>query len=136
MKKINNNLILKKHDYDLLLKYVYSRLNPLSSDYKNAEQLYEELKIAEVYDNSDSIPGDVIRVNSMVEVEEQHTKRLLKFRIVLPAQANLGKHRLSVFAPLSIALIGYRKGQKISWEMPSGEKVFLIKQVTNEELLV
>lgn len=134
MKTTKNKLILKKNDYNLLLKYVYTRMNPLSAENKNAEQLFEEIKRAEVYDQEEELPADVIRVNSWVEVEELDSKRLLKFRIVLPAQANLKKQQLSLFAPLSIALMGYRKGQQVSWNMPSGEKIFHIKKVSNETL--
>jgi len=132
MKTEKNKLILKKDDYNLLQRYVYTRMTPLSAENKNAEQLYEEMKMAEVFEREEELPADVVRVNSRVEVEEQGSKRLLKFRIVLPAQANLKKQQLSLFAPLSIALIGYRKGQEVSWNMPSGEKQFFIRKVTNE----
>ncbi len=136
MKATKNKLILKKTDYDLLVKYVYSRMNPMSNENKNAEQLYEELRNAEIHDTDSDLPADVVRINSQVEVEEQTTGRRIKFRLVTPGDANFRKEKLSVFAPLGIALIGYRKGQKIAWEMPSGEKVFYIKEVVNDGQLV
>ena len=130
MNTINSNIILKKSDYDMLVKYIYSRLTPLSSDNRNAEQLYEELKNAQVVE-SDEFPEDAIGLSSLVEVEEQLTGRKMRFTIVLPSEANLGKKRLSVFAPLGIALMGYRKGQIVHWEMPAGQKAFVIKNVFN-----
>lgn len=136
MKATKNKLILKKTDYDLLVKYIYSRMSPMSNENKNAEQLYEELRNAEIYDTDKDIPTDVVRINSLVEVEEQTTGRRIKFRLVTPGDANFRKERLSVFAPLGIALIGYRKGQKIAWEMPSGEKIFYIKEVVNDSQLI
>lgn len=132
MNAIKDRIVLKKDDYDLLVKYIYSRLTPLSNDNKNAEQLYEELKIAEVIESEEDVPADVIRLNSIVEVEEKFTGRQMKFTIVLPAQANISKQRLSVFAPLGIALMGYRKGQWVNWQMPSGQKTFYIKNVLNQ----
>ena len=131
MNTINSNIILKKADYDMLVKYIYSRLTPLSSDNRNAEQLYEELKNAKVVE-SDEFPEDAIGLSSLVEVEEQLTGRKMRFTIVLPSEANLGKKRLSVFAPLGIALMGYRKGQIVHWEMPAGQKAFVIKNVFNK----
>jgi len=131
MNTINSNIILKKADYDMLVKYIYSRLTPLSSDNRNAEQLYEELKNAQVVE-SDEFPEDAIGLSSLVEVEEQLTGRKMRFTIVLPSEANLGKKRLSVFAPLGIALMGYRKGQIVHWEMPAGQKTFFIRNVTNK----
>lgn len=131
MKAIKNKLILKKGDYDLLVKYIFSRMDTMSAESKNAEQLYKELEDAEIYDDEMNIPADVVCSNSIVEVEEQSTRRQLKFRLVLPGEGNLSKGKLSVFAPLGIALIGYRKGQRVSWDMPSGEKIFYIKDVIN-----
>ncbi|RYG51343.1 MAG: GreA/GreB family elongation factor, partial [Chitinophagaceae bacterium] len=74
-------------------------------------------------------------LNSWVMVEEQLTGKRLEFRLVLPKEANLGKHKLSVFAPLGIALMGYRKGQLVKWQMPSGEKLFHIRDVQNSKQL-
>ena|SRR5688572_11014288 len=131
MKEIKDRIVLIKDDYDLLVKYIYSRLTPLSNDNRNAEQLYEELKNAEIVESAEEFPTDIIRLNSDVEVEEKQTGRHMKFRIVLPTEANLKKKRLSVFAPLAIALMGYRKGQWVNWEMPSGKKEFFVRNVNN-----
>ena len=132
MKAVKNKLVLKKSDYDLLIKYIFSRMSPMSAENKNAEQLYEELQEAEVHEDGDTMPAGVIRVNSVVVVQEETTGRHLKFRLVLPGSSNLSQERLSIYAPLGIALIGYREGQTVSWEMPSGKKVFHIKEVRNE----
>ena len=131
MDKVKDRIILKKNDYDMLVKYIYSRLTPLSSDNRNAEQLYEELKNAEVIDVKEKFPADVIGLNSFVEIEEQLTGKQMKFTIVPPSEANLGRKKLSVFAPLGIALMGYRKGQVVNWQMPAGQKTFLIRNVSN-----
>lgn len=131
MEKERNKLLLKKDDYDLLLKYVYSRMDAMNADSKNAEQLYRELEDAEVYTAAEGFPKDVVCSNSIVEVEEKFTGRQMRFRLVLPGQANLKGGKLSVLAPLGIALMGYRKGATVNWEMPSGEKQFHIKNVFN-----
>jgi regulator of nucleoside diphosphate kinase len=131
MNATKNKLVLKKSDYDLLIKYVFSRMSPMSAENKNAEQLYQELQNAEVHEDDDPMPGDVIQLNSTIVVQEDSTGRHLKFRLVLPGSSNLSQERLSLYAPLGIALIGYRAGQTVSWEMPSGKKVFHIREVVN-----
>ena len=136
MKSQKNKLVLLKRDYDLLLKYIFSRMSPMSGESKNAEQLYEELADAEILEKEEDFPANVIRLNSLVKVEEINTGRKMSFRLVMPAQANLSKGKLSVFAPLGVVLIGYRKGQQVSWEMPAGRKVFYIADVSNAGLLV
>lgn len=133
MKPVKNKLILLKQDYEILEKYIYSRMHPFSGESKNAEQLCKELESAAILEKRADLPPDVIRINSTVEVEEKKSGRRMKFRLVLPSHADLSKQKLSVFAPLGIALIGYRKGQQVIWEMPAGKKTFTIKEVANED---
>jgi len=130
MKK--NKLILLKQDYEILERYIHSRMHPLSGETKIAEQLYEELAGATILEKQEDVPADVIRIDSVVDVEEKKSGRRMKFRLVLPSLANIRQQKLSVFAPLGIALIGYRKGQLVNWEMPAGSKMFYIKDVAND----
>jgi regulator of nucleoside diphosphate kinase len=132
MQENKDRIILQKRDYDLLVKYIFSNLTPLSTDNRNAEQLYEELKNAVILEGDGPLPHDVIRLHSKVEVVEKFSGRNFTFTIVLPSEANVGKRRLSVFAPLGVALMGYRKGQRVYWQMPSGDKEFFVKNVINQ----
>jgi regulator of nucleoside diphosphate kinase len=53
---------------------------------------------------------------------------------VLPQQADIKKKKISVLAPIGTALIGFRKGRKVSWNVPAGKKDFKIMEVTNSDL--
>lgn len=132
MNTVKSKLILKRLDYELLMKYIYERLTPFSDDYRNASQLYEELMDAEIVETEDAMRDDVVQLNSNITVEDQKSGKQMKFRIVLPSQANVGQGRLSLFSPLAIALIGYRKGQLVSWKMPSGTREFFIRDAVLE----
>ncbi|WP_336513816.1 GreA/GreB family elongation factor [Pollutibacter soli] len=127
MDTVKTKLLLKRFDYELLMKYIYERLTPFSDDYRNATQLYEELMEAEIAEEDDAIHNDVVQLNSNVTVEDQKSGKQMKFKIVLPSQANVGQGRLSIFSPLGIALMGYRKGQLVTWKMPSGAREFFIR---------
>ena len=128
---VQNQITLTKSDYELLKKYMQSVINSCSKEGNGAEQLQEELKHAKIAEEPKDIPVDVVRLNSLVLVEEQSTGRRLKFKLVLPGEANLKSEKLSVFSPLGIAIIGYREGQSVSWQMPSGNRIFYIKEVAN-----
>jgi regulator of nucleoside diphosphate kinase len=54
--------------------------------------------------------------------------------IVLPQKADIKQKKVSVLAPIGTALIGFRKGQKVSWEVPAGKKDFMIMDVKNSLL--
>ena len=123
------SLLLTRDDYELLKKYISSRIDSISAEQAVAAQLQAEIQNAQIVENEDEIPSDLIRLNSHVVVKEERTGRQLRFQLVLPGEANIKKEKLSVFAPLGIALMGYRKGQEIKWKMPSGEKTFLVEDV-------
>ena len=129
MDTVKTNIILKRLDYELLMKYIYERLTPFSDDYRHATQLYEELMDADIVEMDDTVSDDVVQLNSHVTVEDQRSGKQMKFSIVLPSQANVGQGRLSIFSPLGIALMGYRKGQTVTWKMPSGAREFFIRDV-------
>lgn len=117
-------LIIGQYESELLKKHLKdSKLSEF-----NKEKLIEELKNAHIMAD-DQIPEDVIRLNSEVEIEELASKKKYTFTVVLPSQANINRNRVSVFAPIGIALLGYQKGSKIQWEMPNGLRQFLVLSV-------
>lgn len=117
-------LIIGQYESELLKKHLKdSKLSEF-----NKEKLIEELKNAHIMAD-DQIPEDVIRLNSEVEIEELASKKKYTFTVVLPSQANINRNRVSVFAPIGIALLGYQKGSQIQWEMPNGLRQFLVLSV-------
>jgi regulator of nucleoside diphosphate kinase len=93
-------------------------------------ELLDELKKGEVIDHED-FPADAVRINSRVKVEDRATKRVLNLMLVLPDKADVSKGKVSVMAPIGVALLGYRKGQEVTWEVPAGKKHFKIVEVQN-----
>lgn len=122
-------IIIAKDDYDVLTSYIKSSRPPGSVHEKaGGKSLSEELENANVVD-TEKIPADVIRLNDTVLIRDLSGKRELKVTIVMPQHADVKQNRISVLAPLGTALIGYRKGQKISWDMPAGTRTFEILDV-------
>lgn len=102
---------------------------------KEIRFLAEELKRAKVV-KDDKIGADVVRLNSFVQVQDQGNNNIMDFHIVLPSQANLNEKKISILAPLGIALIGFKKGQVVEWQMPAGKKSLKIVEVENSDNLV
>jgi regulator of nucleoside diphosphate kinase len=131
MQKIKKELILLTDDYKLLISYLNGRGGKTAFDRQNAEDLHAELKKAKLVDK-ESFPADVVRINSMVRIKTQGREDVLEFKVVTPDKANIKEGRISVMAPIGTALIGFRKGQQINWEVPSGKKTFTILEVVNQ----
>jgi regulator of nucleoside diphosphate kinase len=53
--------------------------------------------------------------------------------LTVPKLANLEEKKLSIFTPLGAALIGFKQGSVIDWELPGGRKKLEIIKVINIE---
>ena len=100
------------------------------SDRKNAEELRLELKKAKLV-SPEKFPADVVRLNSKVKIKEDANDKVLEFMVVTPDKADIKERKISVIAPVGAALIGFRQGQKVKWQVPSGKKTFIIMEVSN-----
>lgn len=77
------------------------------------------------------IPKKTVRLNSVVELWHSVFKRVIKIKIVLPAQENLNTKRISFFSPISMALIGYTENDLITMKSIGMNKYLRIIKVTN-----
>jgi regulator of nucleoside diphosphate kinase len=131
MKKINKKLVLRTDDYKLLISYLNGGNGKMAFDRRNAEDLHAELKKA-ILVNKDEFPVDVVGINSTVRIKAEDNDKVMEFMLVTPDKANIKERRISVMAPVGTALIGFRKGQQVKWQVPSGKKTFTILEVINQ----
>ncbi|RYY50986.1 MAG: transcription elongation factor GreA [Chitinophagaceae bacterium] len=129
MQTLKQQLVLLRDDYALLKGYIRSLLGTNSPDQQNLVELEKELMSGSLVVEKKDFPADAVCLNSDVTVEDKKSGKKIRFKLVLPAQANLKLGRISVFAPIGMALIGYRKGNLVKWRMPGGEKELLILNV-------
>jgi regulator of nucleoside diphosphate kinase len=134
MQEIKNKLILLNEDYNMLKAYIRSMLNAKPVEKNNIAQLEKELSAGPIVVDKIDFPEDVVCLHSEVTVQDKSTRRKLHLKLVLPSQANLELGKISVFAPMGTALIGYRKGQLVKWHMPGGKKELLIVDVVQSAI--
>ena len=91
-------------------------------------KLEEELERAQVVSPQD-VPDDVVTMNSQARIRDLDSNKEMVFTLVFPAEADYVRGRLSVLAPIGTALLGYRAGDTIEWEVPSGIRRLKIEQV-------
>ncbi len=97
------------------------------------ERLEEELDRAKVVDPRD-IPDDVVTMNSSVMVKDLDTNEEKTFVLVFQSKANMTENAISILAPVGTALIGYKEGDVIDWEVPAGTKrIQIIKVIYQPE---
>ncbi|MGE3151257.1 MAG: nucleoside diphosphate kinase regulator [Nitrospiraceae bacterium] len=99
---------------------------------KNSEYLQSlerELDRAHVVDPK-AIPQDVVTMNSQVRLLDLDTGDERVYTLVFPSQAKIEESKISVLAPIGTAMLGYRVGDTIEWQVPAG-----VKKVRIEEIL-
>lgn len=118
------SLSLSKSDFKLLKEH----LEKSNMSAYNKEKLQAELKAATIY-SEHQLPSDVVCLKSEARIANVKTGKEFTFKLVMPEEANIKVQKVSVFAPIGIALFGYRTGDSINWEMPDGIQEFKILEV-------
>lgn len=82
------------------------------------------------------VPKDVVTMNSRVRLRDLDSGDAVEFSLVYPSQPyaagsdHLSEMTVSVLAPIGTAILGYRVGDSIEWEVPAG-----VRRVKVEEVL-
>lgn len=92
------------------------------------DQLETELERAQVV-ASDQIPADVITMHSTARLIDVETGEEMVYTLVYPHEADIDQHRISVLAPIGIAILGYRVGDSLEWQVPEGLSRLKVKEV-------
>jgi regulator of nucleoside diphosphate kinase len=78
---------------------------------------------------ADEVPADVVTMGSRFCFTDRRTGVSETYRLVYPDDADLGRDRLSVFAPIGTAVLGRRARQTVWWQVPWGLRVVRIEEV-------
>jgi regulator of nucleoside diphosphate kinase len=91
-------------------------------------RLEQELERAETVAPAE-VPGDVITMRSKVRLRDLDTGGEMVYTLVFPTEANLDEGKISVLAPVGTAMLGYRVGSLIEWEVPSGRRRLKVEEL-------
>lgn len=92
------------------------------------KQLDQELEKAKVVSPQD-IPRDVITMNSIVRVRDLGSGEKKDYTLVFPSDARIEEGKISILSAIGTALIGYRVGDVVEWQVPSGLKRLKIEKI-------
>jgi regulator of nucleoside diphosphate kinase len=92
------------------------------------EDLARELERGTEVESTEVEP-DVVTMNSAVRVTDLDTLTSHLYTIVFPGDADFEKGRISILSPLGTALLGYRAGDVVTWEMPRGTRRLRIEEL-------
>jgi regulator of nucleoside diphosphate kinase len=92
-------------------------------------KLEHELDTAETVAPAE-VPADVITMRSKVRLRDLNSGEEMIYTLVFPTEADSGNGKISILAPIGTAMLGYRVGSVIEWQVPSG-----LRRIKVEEIL-
>lgn len=121
-------LIIAEKEYELLKNNISMAPTYRDKSYRaSMEKIKNELALAKIVSGKD-MPEDIIRFNSVVSIETPwNVKR--DYQIVAPEKSDIKNNKISVLAPMGLALFGYAKGDEIEWQFPTGMNTIKIVNV-------
>lgn len=122
----NRQIFITEFDLERLEGLIEKACRMSTRDGKHLEELEQELLKADVVPPS-GIPPDVITMNSRVCLRDMETEKDLVYTLVFPEDADLEAGKISVLAPIGTAMIGYRVGDTIKWQVPAGPRKLKVK---------
>jgi regulator of nucleoside diphosphate kinase len=88
---------------------------------EHAEELEWKLSKAQVA-HPESVPPGVVTMNSTVLFEDETKGEFQEVTLCYPKDARSAPGRVSVLAPVGVALLGLSQGQRVELVVPGGHK--------------
>lgn len=93
-----------------------------------AGELEAELGRARVVPQA-KVGADVVTMNCTIRIRDRRGREAEEFTLVYPNESDFLNGRLSVLAPLGMAVLGARVGDVIKWQVPAGERTFTVEGI-------
>jgi regulator of nucleoside diphosphate kinase len=110
------------------LRALVSSYTGSARDSEHLDELALEIERALVLEPA-QVPPDVVTMHARVRVLDVVTGERREVALVYPSESDIAANRVSVLAPLGTALLGYREGDEVEWQMPGGLRRLRIESV-------
>lgn len=126
-------LIVEKKEYAVIKRMLSQAPQKADSIFSTSvEKLSNELKLAQLLMETE-MPDDIVRLNTIVTIQGPQ-KEDKTIQIVMPSESNIAENKISILAPMGLALFGYAKDDEVMWEFPSGMNKIKIRHVEQQEV--
>lgn len=116
---MSRQIFITELDRERLQKVINEAKEYSLGDKTYLRNLEKELNRAQIV-ASQKVPHDVITMNSKVMLKDLDTEEEIIYTLVYPPDADLMEDKISVLAPVGTAMLGFREGEVITWEVPAG----------------
>lgn len=121
-----DQLHISEIDMKRLKKLIDGILNENTGLNNRVLDLSNEIYRANIVDPKE-IPENIVTMNSKVNLSLNGEEKMIT--LVYPGEADITDNRLSVLSPVGTAILGYRVGNIINWDVPDGSVKIHIKEL-------
>lgn len=114
-------IYITENDRKRLSELIELAASPAQEDGEDLRDLRIELESAVVV-KPEKVPPDVVTMNSVVGLRDLGSGKDKVFKLVFPYDADSSQNRISVLAPIGVAILGYRVGAEIDVHVPAGKR--------------
>lgn len=116
---VSNAIYITEFDKGRLQKLIAEEVFSTAKEEHIFKNLKKELDKAIVVPPQE-LPENIISMNSKAVIDLDGEE--MEVALVFPQESDWESNKLSIFSPIGTALIGYSEGDKVEWELPTGEK--------------
>ncbi len=128
-----NIRILNVHDIERIRGFLSLATMGGKEKFATLLKLKEDLDTA-TFCEPESIPNNVVTINSEIRIENMLTHEFSVVKIVFPQDSSGKDGNISLLTPLGAAILGHEVGKVISYNAPGGEiQVKIISMVYQPE---
>lgn len=99
------------------------------SEQGHAAQLKAELERAIVVKDVKKTPPDVITMRTRARLVDSETGKAAEYTLVYPTESDPMERRVSVLAPMGVAMLGCRKGSTFEARLPSRTARYQVEEI-------
>lgn len=97
-------------------------------DRNDLKKIENELARAMIVDSRD-MPPNVVTMNCKVELLDLDKNKKMTYTLVFPSEADINQGKISILAPIGTAILGYRVGDTVIWQVPAGQRRIKIQRI-------
>lgn len=106
-------------------------------DYARLRALFWNTELADELDRAivvpaEHVPREVVTMHSRVLYVDEQSGDRREVELVYPEEANATAGRISVLAPVGVALLGLSVGQSIDWGFPGGVRRLRVERILSQ----
>jgi regulator of nucleoside diphosphate kinase len=97
-------------------------------DRNDLKKLENELVRAMIVDSRE-VPPNVVTMNCKVELLDLDKNKKMTYTLVFPSEADIRQGKISILAPIGTAILGFRVGDTVIWQVPAGQRRIKIQRI-------